>query len=591
MSVVYLARQTDLPRQVAVKILFPQSPVGSPMYYEFLERFRREAQLIATLEHTNIVVIHDYKELGNMAYLVMPYFPRGSLDHLLKQRGSLFPQKALSFIEQAAAALDYAHSRGVIHRDLKPSNFLLHTDGHLVLADFGIAHIMRTTSTDFTSNPAIVLGTPEYMAPEMISKEPVDHHADIFELGIVLFQMLSGHVPFEGNMAMKRLQEPMPPLHRINPAISPRVDEVISKATAIRPRERYHSARELASDLRIAIEGPYHQGIGPHLAPTALAAPHNNMLLPLQQMPVTEEVHAPPPVGSMPPPPKTPPRHRRKTLIVWPIVLVLILLTLAGGILVNAMRIFTPAPTISTTPHVSTPDPRPSQAQATVKDYYDNISKHDYPDAYLAWQNHLAEKYCGFVKGFASTENDKVTFDGVPQQVGQSTYNVPITLNATEQLPAGVRESLYKGYQTVVLENGTWKITGGSLPLVATSSPTPLILPANAPSDQGKAVVQKFYNDVNQRDYPAAYFLWGNEFRQQISYCDFVQGYAHTSHNTVMFGPILPQSDGTVVVPVIINATEETTSGIIETAYNGMYVVGEERGFWKLLRGNLQKQS
>lgn len=309
MSVVYLARQTDLPRQVAVKILFPQAPVGSPMYCEFLERFRREAQLIATLEHTNIVVIHDYKELADMAYLVMPYFPRRSLGHLLEQRGSLSQQKTLIYIEQAAAALDYAHTRGVIHRDLKPSNFLLHTDGHLVLTDFGIAHIMRTTSTDFISNPAIVLGTPQYMAPEMIRKEPVDHHADIYELGIVLFQMLSGHVPFEGNMLMKHLQEPMPLLYRINPAISPRVDEVIGKATAKRPQERYHSAGELASDLRIAIEGPYYKGIDLHYAPTVFVALHDSMLPLSQQMPLTEEVHVPPPVGSMPSTPKMLPQN------------------------------------------------------------------------------------------------------------------------------------------------------------------------------------------------------------------------------------------------------------------------------------------
>jgi serine/threonine protein kinase len=589
MSVVYLARQTDLPRLVAVKILFPQAPVGSSMYGEFLERFRREAQLIATLEHTNIVVIHDYKEQADMAYLVMPYFPRGSLAHLLEQQGSLSLHKTLLYIEQAAAALDYAHKRGVIHRDLKPSNFLLHTDGHLVLADFGIAHMMRTTSTTFISQPEVVLGTPQYMAPEMIYKQPVDYHADIYELGIVLFQMLSGHVPFEGNMLMKHLQEPMPLLHRIDPAIPPRVDEVIGKATAKRPQDRYHTAGELASDLRIAIEG-----IGLQSAPTVFAARHASTPPLLPQMPRTEEVPVPPPlpVRSIPSTPKMPPRRGGRRPSVWPLVVALILFALVGGMLVTTVKPPGNAPPSSgSTPPpvstVSTLDPR----QAVVKDYYDNIDRHDYRAAYLAWQNHPDEGYGGFVNAFASTETDKVTFDGVPQPGDQGTYNVPITLQATEQFPEGVRESVYKGYQTVVLENGSWKITGGDLPLVVSSSPTPLILPAGTPSDQGKAVVQQFYDDVNRQDYPAAYVLWGNAFRQQRSYYDFVQGYTGTKHNALTFGTILPQPDGTVVVPVTITATEETPSGMRETVYNGTYVVGQEQGLWKLQSGRLQQSS
>ncbi len=168
--------------------------------------------------------------------------------------------------------------------------------------------------------------------------------------------------------------------------------------------------------------------------------------------------------------------------MVWPLVVALILFALVGGMLVVAMNSSatppppTPPPVSPTVPL----DPR----QAVVKDYYDDIDRHDYSAAYLlTGPDHSTEGYRNFVNGYVQTENDKVTFDGVPQQVDQSTYNVPITLLATEQFPEGVRESVYKGYQTVALENGTWKITGGSLPLVARSSPTPLVLPTSTPSN------------------------------------------------------------------------------------------------------------
>src|SRR5262249_34987525 len=157
--------------------------------------------------------------------------------------------------------LDYAHAQGVIHRDLKPANFLLHADGRLVLADFGIARIMEEQSPGAAlTKTGSMLGTPEYMAPEMARGQTVDYRADIYELGIVLFEMLCGHVPFTANTSyaviIKHVQDPLPLLHQINPAISPEIDVIVQKMTAKQPEDRYPTVREAAQVLRIASTTP-----------------------------------------------------------------------------------------------------------------------------------------------------------------------------------------------------------------------------------------------------------------------------------------------------------------------------------------------
>ncbi len=258
MGAVYLARQARPARNVAVKVLQPNLVPGNALYPEFLARFQREADVIARLEHVNIMPIYEYGEQDGMAYLVMPYLTGGSLRDVLAARGALSLTETMTYIDQAASALDYAHAHGVIHRDLKPANFLLHADGRLVLADFGIARIIEestTTATTLTRTGAIV-GTPDYMAPEMARGETIDYRVDIYELGIVLFQMLSGHVPFSGStpyaVAIKHIQDPLPSLQRGNPAIPVMVDTVIQRATAKVPEDRYQSAKEMAQALRAA---------------------------------------------------------------------------------------------------------------------------------------------------------------------------------------------------------------------------------------------------------------------------------------------------------------------------------------------------
>ena len=146
MGAVYLARQLRPARRVAVKVLLPSHMMDDDIYQAFLARFRREADVVAKLEQVNIMPIYEYGEQDNMAYLVMPYLSGGSLRDVLQKQGSLSLEETATYLDQAAAALDYAHAQGVVHRDLKPANFLLASDGRLVLADFGIARIMEDTS-------------------------------------------------------------------------------------------------------------------------------------------------------------------------------------------------------------------------------------------------------------------------------------------------------------------------------------------------------------------------------------------------------------------------------------------------------------
>ncbi len=282
MGAVYLARQTRPSRRVAVKVLLPNTAMSSDVYEAFLARFRREADVVAKLEHINIMPIYEYGEQDNLAYLVMPYLTGGSLRDVLQKQGALSLEQTATYLDQAASALDYAHAQGVIHRDLKPANFLLASDGRLVLADFGIAHIMEDTSSGSgLTSTGMIIGTPEYMAPEMVNGEQVDYRADIYELGVVLFQMLSGHVPFRGTTPIvvitRHLQEALPSLHQLNPTIPAPIDAVIQKATAKRREDRYSSVSAFAQDFHKAIRQAPASYVPPIVdiqnIPTRLAAP------------------------------------------------------------------------------------------------------------------------------------------------------------------------------------------------------------------------------------------------------------------------------------------------------------------------------
>ena len=584
MSVVYLAQQTRPSRRVAVKILLPNAPVGSSLHNEFLARFHYEADIIARLEHIHIIPLFECDEQEGLAYLVMPYLTRGSLRDLLAQHGPLSLQETLTYIEQAAQALDYAHAQGVIHRDLKPGNFLLYADGRLVLADFGIARIVQGNSNIIHStltNTGILLGTPEYMAPEMVLGRQIDARTDIYELGIVLFQMLSGDLPFKGRTAFeiieKHLEQSPPLLHQINPQIPAVVDAIMRKATAKRPEDRYESAGALANALRTAIntsyyptvEVPYHVPfVLPSLStPTSEASqPTEYASRPVNEHPATQ--HAQSPTETI--------RDRPKRSRLWLIpvgMILLIAFAISGLFLVDA---HTPDPNPTPTPEV--------QAKAVVTEFYSDINNWNYQAAYNLLNG---GNYCNFVNGYAHTLHDDISFGNITRNP-DGTVTVELTIQASEKLPWETATTTYQGYETVEQLNGSWKIRGGYLPKVnrvATPDPPPAASPDAGPSQQAQALIQQLHNDINNLDYPAAYNRWGSAFQTATDYCTFVAGYAHTLHDDVLSEQATALPDGTTQVVATITTTEDTPAGRATRNYQETYTVGQENNSWKILHG------
>jgi serine/threonine protein kinase len=273
MSAIYLARQERPRRQVAVKLLRAGSASSPDAWKQTLARFHREADAAAALDHANIVPIYEFGVEatgdGEIAYIVMPYLADGSLAALLARLGPLDVPLALLYLDQAAAALDFAHHAGIIHRDVKPSNLLLHPDGRLLLADFGVARALhRLQDADMTGS-GMTLGTPEYMAPEQIRGERVGPATDNYALGVVAYALLTGHTPFEvpalvpigasesrdkqGEMRAiltRQLTEPPPPLRTQRAGISARLEEAIFWALAKDPADRPQTAGMFARAAR-----------------------------------------------------------------------------------------------------------------------------------------------------------------------------------------------------------------------------------------------------------------------------------------------------------------------------------------------------
>ncbi len=276
MAQVYKAYHAPLRREVAIKVISPQiaDSVG------FRNRFEREAQLAASLEHRSIVAIYDFGEVGNRAYLVMQYVGGGTLREMLRSQGQIEPHKAIRYAIQMARALHHAHQHGIVHRDVKPQNMLISSSDpdELLLSDFGIAKILAQSSSQETllstnaramsSDPSLtsidqMIGTAEYMAPEQINHQPVDARTDVYALGIVLFQMLSGQVPFSSTtvqgLLFQHVYTPPRSVREINPSLPPVLEQIIMKALAKAPEHRYQSAEAMAIALESVYTAPTHE--------------------------------------------------------------------------------------------------------------------------------------------------------------------------------------------------------------------------------------------------------------------------------------------------------------------------------------------
>ena len=248
MAEVYMAKDQLLDRPVALKVLFPELSVN----VSFVERFRREAQAAANLSHPNIVSVFDWGEADNTYFIVMELVEGVTLSSLIKESGRLDPQKAASIAADVAASLAFAHKHGVIYRDVKPSNVLLTEDGQVKVTDFGIARA-ATADGDLTQTGA-VMGTATYIPPEQAQGLVVDGRSDVYSLGVVLYEMLVGKVPFSGDsplaIAYKHVREEPPHPRTLAPEVPEALEAVVLKAMAKDPGLRYQSATEMRDDLR-----------------------------------------------------------------------------------------------------------------------------------------------------------------------------------------------------------------------------------------------------------------------------------------------------------------------------------------------------
>ncbi|MFQ3536649.1 MAG: protein kinase [Aggregatilineales bacterium] len=246
MATVYRAYQSGMDRMVAVKVLHPQY-TDDP---SFVERFKREACSVGVLRHPNIVQVIDFDVQDGHYYMVMEYVETESLKNRLQQLGGLPVREALSIVRKLADALAYAHAHGILHRDVKPANVLMSKSGEPILTDFGIAKLMDLTG--LTASGAAI-GTPAYMSPEAGRGDQVDERSDVYSLGVMLYEMLSGHLPFDADtpyaVILKHINEPPPPLGQRVPHLPEVVERIVIKALEKDKSRRYQSAAEMRDAL------------------------------------------------------------------------------------------------------------------------------------------------------------------------------------------------------------------------------------------------------------------------------------------------------------------------------------------------------
>ena len=319
MADVYLAEDEELGRRVAIKILNDKYAPDD----QFVERFRREAKNAAGLSHPNIVSIYDRGEAEGTYYIAMEYLDGRSLKELVVARGPLPIPDAIAATRQVLAALRFAHRKGVVHRDIKPHNVMADADGRLKVTDFGIARAGVSQMTEAGS----IIGTAQYLSPEQARGAPVDQRSDLYSMGVVLYEMLTGQVPFTGEspveIAMKHLSDTPRPPSLLRPDIPPDLDMVVLRALAKNPEDRFQTAEEMDAELDRVAAGT---GVTAETADAATAVLSGTALA---SAPTAIVPPRRPPTETRRPSYRyaEPPRRRRP---VWPWLLALLLVVLAG---------------------------------------------------------------------------------------------------------------------------------------------------------------------------------------------------------------------------------------------------------------------
>src|SRR5438477_10254873 len=251
MSTVFRARDQQLGRRVAIKILHER--YGDDP--EYVERFRREARAVARLTHPNIVTVIDRGADNGRQYIVCEHVDGENLKGLVQRTGRLPVRRALELALPVAEGLAFAHDQGLVHRDVKPQNVLLSSEGDVKVTDFGIARSLHVEHG--VTQTGTVLGTGEYLAPEQASGKQVSPATDVYSLGVVLWELLAGDVPFEGEnfvaVALRHVNEPPPHLRERRPDVTPRLDAAVQRALAKDPARRFPSMKAFAKELRACL--------------------------------------------------------------------------------------------------------------------------------------------------------------------------------------------------------------------------------------------------------------------------------------------------------------------------------------------------
>ena len=246
MADVYCAQDQQLGRQVALKLLYRHFAEDE----QFVERFRREASSAAGLQHPNIVGIYDRGEWNGTYYIAMEFIEGRTLKDVIRERGPAPPEAAVDIVLQILRAARFAHQRGIVHRDIKPHNVLIDDDGRVKVTDFGIA---RAGASDMTET-GLIMGTSQYLSPEQAQGKPVDARSDLYSIGIVLYEMLTGRVPFDAEspvaVALKQVSEAPVPPRELNPEIPPALDAVVLRALEKDPARRFADADEFIAALQ-----------------------------------------------------------------------------------------------------------------------------------------------------------------------------------------------------------------------------------------------------------------------------------------------------------------------------------------------------
>lgn len=369
MAEVYKGYQENLDRFVAIKLMHAFLVADQ----DFLNRFQREARAMASLNHPNIVGVYDFDVYGeNSYYLVMEYIRGGTLKERLEQlarQGERLPlTDVVKMIAEIADALAYAHRRDMVHRDIKPANIMLNEDtGRAVLTDFGIVKLMGSQSMAFTATGALI-GTPAYMSPEQALGKSGDHRVDIYSLGVMLFQMVTGTLPYDADtplaVVMQHVNSPTPEPSSLIPDIPWGLQEVIMKAMAKSPEERFGSAGEMAAALRaVDLSATSSRPVA------AVPPPSPSMDYPT---PAKTEVMVPVSDTAVAPPPTITTQTKKRPAWLLPAIGVILLLAIVGGVLAaNGAFSSDPTPTaaavvetIATEEPTSTNTPEPDETEA-----------------------------------------------------------------------------------------------------------------------------------------------------------------------------------------------------------------------------------